>query len=265
MKTMCVVILSCANFSDMWTNNIGLFEKYWPNHPDVFIISDGLGKYNIKEPPTLKIYQGEMSDRLIAAITDLDYKYVFLTFDDYYLCKDVNNARLNKLISDMDEMNADYCGIFKRPIIHQKKQGESKYTVLPLNKVYQVNFYPCIWKKDSLLKVLKRGEDIWKTEARLTRRARENDLLCFHINNKRTFLFVDIVRKGKYLISGKKYILKNGLFLSDRKTRSVKETVYLFLQTTGSRILPRCLKNRIKSRLKKKGRIFYSDFENSDE
>ena len=265
MKTICVVILSCSDFSDMWTNNINLIEKHWPNHPDVFIISDGFGKYDVKELPNLKIYNGEMSDRLIAALMNLDYKYVFLTFDDYYLCKDVNQSRLNKLIIDMERANSDYCGIFKRPKIHQKKHGESKYTILPLNKVYQVNFYPCIWKKESFLKVLKQGENIWKTEARLTRRARHNNLLCFHISNKRTFSFVDIVRKGKYLIGGKRYIIKNNLFLSNRKTRSIKETISLFLQTMCSRTLPPFLKNAIKKHLRKKGRVFYSDFENTND
>ena len=262
---MCIVVLSCADFSDLWSNNLSLFDKYWKNHPALFLVSDGIGKHNLISPPNLRIYSGDMSDRIIQAIRELDYEYILLTFDDYFLRHQVDNDRISDLILEMSNADIDYCGLFKRPRLKGKKISAFGYKIIPLNKVYQVNFYPCIWKKASLLKVIKNGEDIWKTEVRLTRRSRENNLHCVTIGKNHLFSFVDIVRKGKYLISGRRFIKRHDLYLSNRKTRSIKETVFLGAKTIGSRALPNFMKRSIKTSLRKKGHTIYSDYENTDD
>ncbi len=124
--------------------------------------------------------------------------------------------------------------------------------------------YPGIWKVDSLKKVLVPDEDIWKTEVRLTKRSRENELFCFAYLKENVFPFEDIVRKGKYLRRGLKFIKKNKLYVSDRKVRTYKEDFKLFVQTMASDYLPKGIANRIKKWQGKKGKVFYSDFENSD-
>lgn len=262
-ENITIIILSCAKFSDLWANNVFLLNKFWPNHPKFLIISDGEALHPFNNHENLKIYNSEPSNRLIAAIEEVTTKYVFLTFDDYFLKDNVDQKHLIKIFDFIITNNVDYCRFFKKPKI-KTKVNELGLRKLPLHNVYEVNMYPGIWKVDSLKKVLVPDEDIWKTEVRLTKRARENELFCFAYLKDNVFPFEDIVRKGKYLRHGLKFIKKNKLYVSDRKIRTHKEDFKLFVQTMASDYLPKGIANRVKKWQRKKGKVFYSDFENSD-
>ena len=93
-----ILINSCEQFSDMWPNIFSLYEKNWPNHPSLIVITDG-----VKDTPYPKDSffecSGEMSDRLIKAIGDVKTKYVFFSFDDYYLTSAVNEEQFKITLS----------------------------------------------------------------------------------------------------------------------------------------------------------------------
>ncbi len=256
-----ILILSCQKFSDLWSNNLLLFEKYWKEHPAIFLSSDGEGIFDLRDFDNLIVVKDDMSSRIIKAVNTIKSKYIFLTFDDYYLKSMVKAEYIKSVLKIMDSEQYDYCRFFKEKKIIGKEIGYLKYKKIPLKDAYEVNFYPSIWKKESLLKVLKFGEDIWKTEVRLTRRMRENGLSGIAVYDKSIFPFADIVRKGKYLKSGYRFLKKNHLFISNREIRSFKETVSLFIQTIASNYLPKCIKKTVKNRMRKKGKIFYSDYE----
>ena len=80
-----ILILSCQNFSDLWSNNLSLLEKNWAKHPSVFLSSDGEGIFDINNFEGLILFADEMSNRIINALNSIKSDYVFLTFDDYYL------------------------------------------------------------------------------------------------------------------------------------------------------------------------------------
>ena len=263
MNNISIHILSCEAFSDMWENDLYLYNKYWKDHPVINIISDS-NSQKLFEKDVMCI-KGEMSTRLLKSLDCVSTKYVFLTFDDYYPCKEINTSKINKLIEEMENKNIDYCRLFDKPRMKGPKNKELGYYNLPLKEIYEVNFYPSIWKVDTLRKVLKENETIWKAEARITRRARENNLKGIALSYKGTFDFIDIVRKGKYLRSGYRFIKKNNLFLSDRPIRSIRETITLNIRTFISEHIPLSIKNALKKYMNKKGKIYYSDYENTDD
>lgn len=257
-----IIVNSCYAFSDMWNNVSILFDKYWANHPQLFILTD-------KDNQTFKqnkiVIDKDMSDRLLLSLDKIDSEYIFLTFDDYYLKRPVDQQRISSLISEMKEKNIDYCRIFNKVKIRGRKDHKLKYRYMPLKTTYEINFYPSIWKKEAFRKVLKCGEEIWKLEARITRRAREQNLTCICVNNKGLFDFVDVVRKGKYLRGAYRYLKKNNLYISNRKKRTITETVKLQTQIFVSEHTPKKIKNFLKRKLNKKGKAFYSDYENTDD
>ena len=257
-----ILINSCIAFSDMWNNVSFLFDKYWPNHPKAYILTD-------KDEPLFKldkiVIDKDMSDRILLSLDKIDTKYIFLTFDDYYLKKPVSQKYLCNLIIEMESKDIDYCRIYNKIKTKGKKDKLLKYKGMPLKDTYEVNFYPSIWRKDALKKVIKSGEEIWKLEARITRRAREQNLRCIYIKNKGVFDFVDVVRKGKYLRSAYRYLKKNDLYISDRKKRTVGETISLNLRTLISEHSPKRIKRFLKRRMNKKGKAYFSDYENTDD
>ena len=264
-QSMTLLILSCKDFSDLWSNNLLLLSKYWPEHPKTIISSEGEGKFDLKHPDELRIFEGEMSNRIISALKSIDTEYVLLTFDDYFLKDKVDINTVESLLNIMNDNSFDYCRFFKEKKVKGKFIGKEKYKILPLESVYEANFYPSIWKRESLLSVLKDGEDIWKTEVRLTKRMRELGQKGIAVYNPKVFPILDVVRKGKYLRDAYKFLKKNKLYISDRPIRTVKETRALALQIFVSEHFPNGLKKIIKEHMKKKGKVFYSDFEEEDE
>ena len=259
-----ILINSCEQFSDMWPNIFNLYEKNWPNHPKLAVITDGTKDATHPKDSFFEC-DGEMSDRLIKSIDSLDTKYVFLSFDDYYPIKPVNEVKLEQIINVLDENDFDYCRIFKKPKIKGKKYGEIKYQVMPLTNYYEVNFYPSIWKVSSLKKVLRENEVIWKLEARLTRRCKEKDFICCCVNNKGIFDFIDVVRKGKYLRSAFRYLKRNDLYISNRKKRGVWETIKLNTRIFVSDHTCPKMKNLLKKMSRRKGKVYYSDYADNED
>lgn len=263
MNDICILINSCAAYSDMWDNIDFLYKKYWSDHPEIILVTDKV----VPNQNSFKIIEinKDMSDRLIDAVKQIKENYIFLSFDDYYPNKKVNVNKLNELFKTIKAKDIDYCRIFFDPGVKGKKNSPLNYKTLPLNRVYEVNFYPAIWKKESLLKLLRSGEDIWKSEARLTRRAKENNLNCIYVKNKGIFDFVDVVRKGKYLRSSYRFLKRNKLFISDREKRTIKETIALNSRIFLSNNLPKKMKENLKKKGRKKGAVYYSDYADTDD
>lgn len=80
-----ILVLSCQSFSDLWSNNLLLLDKYWKEHPKVFVSSDGEGLFDLSNFDGLVVSNESMSNRIIKAISFIENDYIFLTFDDYYL------------------------------------------------------------------------------------------------------------------------------------------------------------------------------------
>ena len=260
-----ILILSCQKYSDMWTKNILLLDKYWPNHPKAYIVSDGVGIFNISNPGNLLIFPGGASDRLISALKYINSNYVFVTFDDYYFDGVVDSKKLNTLFEFLIDNNGSYLGFFKNKKRKLKPINEHMIARLPLEQTYEVNFYMAMWKKDSLIKCLRNNEDIWETEARLTKRSRKNGLKMFCCLDKNVLNFKDIIRKGKYLRSSYRFLKKNNLFTSNRQRRSLLETSGLFIKTFFAKHTPNFLKPLFKKIYRKTGNTIYSDYASDDE
>ena len=263
--SLTILILSCQKYSDIWSNNLFLLDKHWPNHPNVMLISDGMGTFDLINPKELIVIDKEASSRLIDALSNIQTEFVLLTFDDYFVNKRVNSEAIDNILNIMDSQQFDYCRLYKNKKVRGRFIGMLRYKMLPLKEVYEVNFYPSIWKKNSLASVLKDNEDIWKTEVRLTRRMRENQKKGIAIYNKNIFPFIDCIRKGKYLRPAYRFLIKNNMFISNRQVRTIRETTKLAIQTFVSDHSPIFLKRFIKTKMSKKGAVFYSDFENSDD
>ena len=259
-----ILINSCEQFSDMWPNIFNLYEKNWSNHPTLKVITGGT-KDTLYPKESFLEYDGEMSDRLLKAIDEVKTKYIFLSFDDYYPIKPVCKDKIQQIVNVLEDNNYDYCRIFNKPKIKGKKIDQIKYQVMPLTNYYEVNFYPSIWKVSSLKNVLKQNEVIWKLEARLTRRCKEQNFTCCCVHNKGIFDFIDVVRKGKYLRNAYRYLKRSDLYISDRKKRGVWETIKLNTRIFVSDHTSPKMKNFLKKVFRRKGKVYYSDYADNDD
>lgn len=263
MNDLTVLILSCQKFSDMWSNNLSLLKKNWPDlNVKKVLVSDGKGIFDIKTCSELTTIEGGMSERFIEALKMIDTNYVFVTFDDYYFSKPVKHEIFLEVFDYVKENDISYCGFHLNYLKGRRiKIARSiKAIDLDLRYPYEINLYPSIWKKEDILSVLRSNEDIWKTEVRLTSRFKKINKRAIAFNGSKVLPFVDIVRKGEYLYSGYQFIKKNGLHLSDRPVKSFFSTYWQSFLIFLSVHSPAWLLNLVRKTRRKLGKANYSDY-----
>lgn len=264
-SNLSLIIASCQSYSDLWSNNLLLLDKNWPNHPQTFLISDGRGLYDLVAPKQLLIINGNMTNRIIESLKMIQTEYIVFSLDDYFITKKVNVGKIDFILNYMMENGIDYCGFSRNKHGRIDKIKNTQLSKLRLEHTYDVNLYLSIWKKDSLIKCLKADEDIWKAEVLLTKRFKKNNFKACCVLRNNIIPFIDIIRKGKYIRYNYHFLKKNKLFISNRKIQTVGDVLKLQIKTFLSKCVPNFIKKRLKKVYRKNGGIIYSDYANDEE
>lgn len=255
-----LLISSCEAYSDLWDIHIQLLDKNWPDRGiPTTIITDK--KHGTIVAPSVRVFSAgvneEMPQRIKLALEKVSTEYVLLTLDDYFLIKEIDDERIDRLISIMDKERIDYLRMFPIPKEVKRVDGYEEIFWIDLTRNYAVNLYPGIWRTSFLRETVKESLNAWEYEVSLTRIARENSKRCV-MSRGDDFPFLDVIRKGKILHKAKRYLDKEGLSV-DRTLVPIREEIRLELMKNTKEFLPRCIQKRIKSVLKKLGMKFISE------
>ena len=170
----------------------------------------------VTDAPTDKSYPGiqtiiagadvEWSDRLAFALKQVKTDYVFITLDDYFLIKKVNNQSIVDLLNMMEKENIDYIRLFPRPKRATKEElpGYQGIRHIDLSCNYSVNLYSSLWRKAFLESTVKNSKNAWQFEVILHKRAEEYGAKCV-VSLRNEFWILDVVRKGKLLHKAVEY------------------------------------------------------------
>lgn len=262
-KNMTMLILSCDKFSDLWDGHIKLLEQNWPDRDmETFIVTD---------TPTDKCYPGiqiinagadvEWSDRLAYALKQVKTDYVFITLDDYFLIKKVDDQSIVDLMSMMEKENIDYVRLFPRPkkATQEELEGYKGVHRIRTTGDYSVNLYSGIWKKQFAESTVRIPLNAWKFEVSLHKRAEEYGANCA-VSLRNEFQILDVVRKGKLLHKSAAYFKKHpGIYEGTREINSWGYEIKLTIQQQVARHLPKWAHTRVKAVMRKLGHHYYSD------
>ena len=263
MKNMTMLILSCDKYSDLWDGQIKLLEQNWPDRD--------MKTYIVTDSPSNKCYPGidvisagigvEWSDRLAYALTLVDTDYVFITLDDYYLIKSVNNQSIIALMEMIDEKKIDYVRLFPRPKRATRDELPEYKGIknIDITCNYSVNLYSGIWRKTFAESTIKEPKNAWQFEVLLHKRAEEYGASCV-VSLRNEFQILDVVRKGKLLHRSARYFKKHpGIYMGNREINSWEYEIKLTIKQQAARHLPMPIRNRVKAYLINRGYHFYSD------
>ena len=239
------LIFSCDKFSDLWDGNIKLFNENWPNRDfETYIVTD---KETDRQIPGIGIIaageHAEWSDRLKYALQFVKTDYVFVTLDDYFLIKPVNNERMKANLELMMEGEYDYFRFYPHPRRATKKELKDHKGVYHVDTTcnYSVNLYSCYWKKDFLEYVVQEPMNAWMFEVSLSQKAVNYGAKCLCSNND-DYVILDVVRKGKILHSANCYFKKHpDIYCGNRELQSLKFEIKLWIKTVFARYTPNFL------------------------
>ena len=258
-KKLEIIISSCEKYSDLWSLHLMHLERFWKNRKiKTVIVTDH--PHEIKNENILVFSAGEgleMPQRLKYALYNIETEYVLLTLDDYFLIKEVDSKKIERLIEIMDKENLDYVRMFSIPKEKKKISGYKEMYWIDLTRNYGVNLYPGIWRTSALKETFRNEYNAWNYEVSLTEIAREMKMKCA-MSRGNEFLFIDVIRKGLILRKAARYLKKNNFSLK-RKKVPIKEEIKLHLMFWSKKYLPRCVQRIVKKIMIKYGMKFFSE------
>lgn len=249
-KVTCL-IFSCDKFSDLWEGNLKLFRQNWPDRDfKTYIVTD---KLTCRKFPDVEIIAAgadvEWSDRLKFALNFVKTDYVFVTLDDYFLIKKVDNMRMEHLIELMIHNGYDYIRLFKNPTkaTGEKLDGEDGLFYIKTDANYSVNLYSGFWSKKFFEYCVKEPRTAWMFEVALHRCAVEYAANCL-VSYKEDYKILDVVRKGKILHKAAKYFKRHpGIYEGNRERQSLLYEMNLWVKTFVQEHTPACLFNIVRA------------------
>lgn len=189
MKKLAIAYVACDKFDDLWLDWYEAHLKHWDlDVPKYFCGEEKPCPFDgFEQIPHEAVGAGMWTAKLRKQVEQIDAEYIFVWLDD-----------MVQLRSISEEFDALFKWAYKRKVDSIRIMGrpsKARYThvidildnpVYSLNhdSQYLVSFSPNVFKKEFLLKVLKRDESPWACEVAGTNRIRKSrpDVYAQHID-----------------------------------------------------------------------------------
>lgn len=261
MKKLCLLIISCDKYSDLWDEYFKLLNKNWKGEKiDTYLVTDKPTNKKYKNVTTIVIgNNNDFAMRIKNAVKQIKSRYFLLTLDDYFIINNIYSDRLLYLTEKADKDNISYLQLYDRRKTNPRKYRPiEEIETIDLRKKYAVTLYPAIWEKSFLENSIQKNITAWEYEPSLTKYAEKTNSKCA-FSHSGSFDILDVVRKGKVLNKANKYFKENNINIGDRQLISRKTEIYLMIRDWLSWHTPRKIIIIEKKILKKFGVRFYSE------
>lgn len=256
---LAVLVVSCDNYSDLWHPFFTLFKKFWPRCPYPLYLLSNYKKSDINGVTTITVGEDRSwSDNLSYALSNVKEEYVFMFIDDLFITAVVDDERVGKILSWMITNRANYLRL--NPVPRPDKPFNEFAGIVSPGAIYRASTVLSVWKKETLLQLLRSGESAWDFEVYGS--VRSDKYEGFYSTREKYISYINCVIKGKWQINALKNIRSFGIKidLTKRKVMTVKETVLFKLVVIRHQIfqvLPGSYQRKIKHILTR-GRSNYS-------
>ena len=144
---MKLVILSCDKYEPCWKPFFTLLEKYYPHHPEVYLITE------TKRCPyckTINVNSDIWTERFREGLKQIEEDEVLVMLDDFFIRQPVDEERIEQaeiLLRDFNDIGCFNFEInYREPLYH----GD-EWDVQKNNQVYINSCQPSLWNRQVLL------------------------------------------------------------------------------------------------------------------
>lgn len=215
MKDMTVAIMAFDSYSDVWEPFNFFFKKNWTdcNYPIYMITCNNAEGMEICERVILTSDRMEWTERLHAALMQIETPYVLIMLEDLYIDRKVNSNEIKRCIEVMKK-DADIGCIRLLPNIKYKKiyERNSAFGEYLPGQAYRMSTHPSIWKREYLIKMTEEVMSAWDFEYIGTQTCCRypERILC---TRQTVVHFTNGIWRSKWTTEGVKLCKKNNLTL----------------------------------------------------
>ena len=181
MNSVAILVSSCDQFFDAWRPFAFFFRKFWPQCPlPVHLITNELP---IESSFIRAIPVGPdrgWASNMRQALGKLDASHILYLQEDYFLSFPVQDAQLASDITYATDNDVDALYFRARSQLEQDFAPlTDRFGIVPINSDGRTRCQLALWKRESLLAVLREGESAWEMEARGSERTRQMKILSY--------------------------------------------------------------------------------------
>lgn len=140
---MKILILSCDKYEPCWKPFFTLLDKYYPNHPETYLITE------TKKCPygnTINVNSNEWCERFREGLKQVPGEEVLVMLDDFFIRDYVDIERINKIKIEEDTACYNFELEYREPA---RKLDE--WDLQKNHQVYLNSCQPSIWNKKVLI------------------------------------------------------------------------------------------------------------------
>ena len=225
-----MIFSTCEEYSFIWPSYFQLLKKYWPEF-DAKIISTGKNtRSELFEIASItRRERASFSTRLLEALKMCNKDIVLFTLDDFFLWHRVSNDYFEHALSIMQN-NADIkcINLFdNQPESYYSNGDFDEFFCYKKQADHVITTQLSLWRKDYLVRMLRKGESAWDFEYYSTaRQAHYQGILLYPKDGSRDFFSyprAGVMSKGAVNTSEevKDFLKREGISLASpsKKTR----------------------------------------------
>ncbi len=167
-----VLVPSCDAYSDLWTPFFTLFWKYWNDCP--FTVYLGTNERAFQDSRVTVINAGHgsnWSNRVREQLEAIESPYVLLCLEDFFFRRPVPTSRVVEALNTLLRLNGHMVRLVRRPGPDKSLNAAPELGTIDLGAPYRVSTQTAIWRKETLLALMRPDESIWQFEIDGSRRS----------------------------------------------------------------------------------------------
>lgn len=149
---MKILVLSCDKYSSCWSPFFTLLNKYYPNHPEVYLVTETKTCDYCK---TINVDATSWVHRFRTALEKIRDKQVLVMLDDFFIREPVDEKRINNIKFDDDTVVYNF-ELQYRPVKDNYISTDG-WGVQYNKQTYLNSCQPSLWDRKKLIERLQNG------------------------------------------------------------------------------------------------------------
>ena len=181
-----IVVSSCDPFFDAWRPFAQFFQKFWSDCPfPVFLVVNELDPRSSWLRPIRVGPDPTWGRKLIKALGQIPQSHIIYFQEDYFLTSRVDEKLMAEDLAYALENNVDSFSFRARSNREPDFQFiNERFGVVPIDSDGRTRCQATLWKRESLLSILREEESVWEFEARGSERTRHQRILSYGIRER---------------------------------------------------------------------------------
>ena len=162
-QSVTILVTSCDWFYDTWVPFFYFFKKQWPDNP--FAVRLITNRFRLDDGEVRALPVGEdqgWGGNLIAALRQLDTDYVLYVQEDQFVTRPVDTAEFCHDLRYCLAHGVDYLAYRAAPEDEPGFQPvNDRFGIIAANSPHRVKADPALWKRTTLLRLLRADDSPW--------------------------------------------------------------------------------------------------------